>query len=147
VDGVALYLWIEVAAVATIVAIFLFQAFVLFKPEHTEHHPRRVKIGAFLQGGIIGGLVGLVLLPLRLSVLVPEIPGPPQAVASTAILPAFVLLLVIRRGLLARAPLIGRYLRAYRRAALKYQIDVAEKRLARLEGMDNKQRGKPVSPP
>ena len=55
--------------------------------------------------------------------------------------------LVIRRGLLARAPLIGRYLRAYRRAALKYQIDVAEKRLARLEGMDNKQRNKPASSP
>ena len=146
-DGVALYLWIEAAAVAAIVAIFLFQAFVLFRPEHTEHHPVRVKIGAFLQGAIIGGLVGLVILPLRLSFFVPEIPGPPQAIASTAILPAFILLLVIRRGLLARAPLIGRYLRAYRRAALKYQIDVAEKRLARLEGMDRKQRGGPASRP
>lgn len=146
-DGVALYLWIEVATIATIIAIFLFQAFVLFKDEHTEHHPLRVKIGALLQGGIIGALVGLVLLPLRLSFFVPEIPGPPQAVASTAILPAFLLLLIIRRGLLARAPLIGRYLRAYRRAALKYQIDVAEQRLARLEGMDRKQRGAPAPPP
>ena len=139
-DGVALYLWIEAAAVGVIVAIFLFQAFVLFKPEHVEHHRTRVRIGAFLQGGIIGGLFGLVILPLRLSFFVPEIPGPPQAIASTAILPAFLLLLVIRRGLLARAPLIGRYLRAYRRAALKYQIDVAEKRLDRLETMDRKQR-------
>ena len=146
-NGVVLYLWIEIATVAAIVAIFLFQAFVLFKPEHTEHHPTRVKVGAFVQGAIVGGLFGLVLLPLRLSVFVPEIPGPPQAIASTAIVPAFVLLLVIRRGLLARAPIIGRYLRAYRRAALKYQIDVAEKRLARLEGMDNKQRTKPAPSP
>jgi hypothetical protein len=142
VDGVALYLWIEIGAVAAIIAIFLFQAFVLFRPEHTEHHPVRVRIGALLQGAIIGGLVGLVVLPLRLSFFVPEIPGPPQAIASTAILPAFLLLLVIRRGLLARAPIIGRYLRAYRRAALKWQIDVAERQLSRLEGMDNKQRNK-----
>ena len=146
-DGVALYLWIEAATVAVIVAIFLFQAFVLFKPEHVEHHPARVRIGAFLQGGIIGGLFGLVILPLRLSFFVPEIPGPPQAIASTAILPAFLLLLVIRRGLLARAPLVGRYLRAYRRAALKYQIDVAEQQLHRLESMDRKQRAEADSAP
>ena len=146
-DGVALYLWIEAIAVAVIVAIFLFQAFVLFKPEHVEHHPTRVRVGAFLQGAIIGGLFGLVILPLRLSFFVPEIPGPPQAIASTAILPAFLLLLIIRRGLLARAPLIGRYLRAYRRAALKYQIDVAEKRLHRLESMDRKQRAEADTTP
>jgi hypothetical protein len=134
------YLWIEAAAVTVILSLFLFQAFFLFKPEHVEHNPTRARIGALLQGTIVGGLVGLVVLPLRISVLVPEIPGPPQAVASTAILPAFALLLVIRRGLLARAPFIGRYLRAYRRAALKHQIDLAHTRLARLESMDTKQR-------
>jgi hypothetical protein len=133
------YVWIEIGVVAAIVAVFLFQAFFLFRPEHVDHHPLRVRIGAALQGVIVGGLVGLVLLPLRLSVLAPEIPGPPQAVASAAVLPAFVLLLVIRRGLLARAPFIGRYLRAYRRAALLHQIDVSHLRLARLEAMDKKQ--------
>jgi hypothetical protein len=93
-----------------------------------------------LQGSIVGGLVGLVILPLRLSFFVPEIPGPPQAIASTAVLPAFLLLLVVRRGLLARAPLIGRYLRAYRRAALRHQIDLSRRRLARLEALDARQR-------
>lgn len=140
-----LYLWIEAAVVAGILAVFLFQAFVLFRPEHVAHHPRRVKIGAVLQGIIVGGLVGLVLLPLRLSVLIPDLPGPQQAIASTAVLPAFILLLVIRRGVLARAPLIGRYLRAYRQAALKHDIDVARRRLARLEKMDRKQRAETQS--
>lgn len=143
-NGTPLYLWIELVAVGAIVALFLFQAFFLFNDEHVEHNPLRVRIGALLQGAIVGALVGLVILPLRLSFFVPEIPGPPQAIASTAVLPAFLLLLVIRRGLLARAPLIGRYLRAYRRAALKYQIDVARKRLARLESMDSKQRDRSV---
>jgi hypothetical protein len=140
VPEVHLYLWIEAAVVAGIVAMFLIQAFFLFKPEHIAHRPLRVKIGAFLQGLIVGGLVGLVLLPLRLSFFLPELPAPPQAIASTAVLPAFVLLLVIRRGLLARAPVIGRYLRAYRQAALKHDIDLAQKRLARLQSMDKRQR-------
>lgn len=139
-DGVHLYLWIEAAVVLAIMAAFAVQAFFLFNDEHVEHHPLRVRIGALLQGAVIGLLVGLVILPLRLSFFLPDLPGPPQALASTAVLPAFLLLLVIRRGFLVRAPLIGRYLRAYRRAALKYQIDLARRRLARLESMDVKQR-------
>lgn len=135
------YLWIEIGVVSGIMLVFLIQAFFLFRPAHLAPDPLRAKIGAAVQGAIVGGLAGLVLLPLRLSVIVPELPGPPQAVASTAVLPAFVLLLVIRRGLLARAPLIGRYVRAYRRAALLYQIDVSRTRLARLEAMNKKQRG------
>ncbi len=142
-----LYLWIEAGVIGGIMAAFVIQTFVLFKPEHVEHHPMRVWIGAMLQGLIVGVLGGAVLLPLRLSFLVPEIPGPPQAVASTAVLPAFVLLLFIRRGLLARAPLIGRYLRAYRRAALKHGIDVAKARLVRLESMDRKQRAEAPTDP
>lgn len=130
-----------------ILAMFLIQAFILFKPEHVAHHPVRVRIGAVLQGIIVGGLVGLVLLPLRLSFLIPELPGPPQAIASTAVLPGFILLLVIRRGLLARAPFIGRYLRAYRQAALKQDIDTARQRLARLQKMDRKQREELPSDP
>lgn len=137
---VHLYLWIEAAVMAAIVAAFLIQAFVLFKPEHTEHNPLRVRVGAILQGVVVGGLVSLVLLPLRLSILVPEIPAPATAVASTAVLPAFLLILVVRQGLLARVPVVGRYVRSYRQAALKHDIDLARKRLARLQRMDRKQR-------
>lgn len=137
---VHLYLWIEGAVITGILAMFLIQAFFLFTPEHVEHHPFRVRVGAIIQGVVVGGLVGLVLLPLRLSFLIPELPGPPSAVASTAVLPAFLLILVVRRGLLARAPLIGRYVRAYRQAALKRDIDIAHKRLVRLRLMDRKQR-------
>jgi len=83
-----------------------------------------------------------VILPFRLAFflpdpsLVPGVPDPPKGIASLALLPAFLLLLVTRRGLLARAPGIGRYLRAYRRAALKHQIDGAKRALARLEALD-----------
>ena len=56
--------------------------------------------------------------------------------ASLSALPSLLLLLVIRQGLLARAPLIGRYLRAYRRAAIMHQIDGARRALTRLEAVD-----------
>lgn len=137
---VHLYLWIEGAVITGILAMFLIQVFFLFKPEHLAHNPFRVRVGAILQGVVVGGLVGLVLLPLRLTFLIPELPGPPSAVASTAVLPAFLLILVIRRGLLARVPVVGRYVRAYRQAALKHDIDIAGKRLVRLQAMDRKQR-------
>ena len=123
--------------------LFFLYAFFIFKPEHVEHHPNRVYIGATVQGFIIGALVAFVILPLRLAFfvpdtgLVPDAPPPPKGgLASLSAIPAFLLLLVVRRGVLARAPFIGPFVRAYRRAALKHQIDGARKTLLRLEGMD-----------
>jgi hypothetical protein len=133
--------WIEGSVVVAFALIFLFSALFTFKPEHVEHHPTRVYVGAVLQGLILGGLIGFVILPVRLAFFVPDpdlvSQAPPQrGLASLSLLPALLLLIVIRRGLLARAPLIGPYLRAYRRAALKHQIDGARRALTRLEAMD-----------
>lgn len=136
--------WIEAAVTGGFALMFFVTAFFTFKPEHVEHHPTRVYIGAVLQGLIIGSLVGFVILPVRLAFfvpdpdLLPQAPPPPRGVASLSILPALLLLLVIRRGLLARAPLIGTFLRAYRRAALKHQIDGARRALSRLEAIDTR---------
>lgn len=134
--------WLEPTVAGGFMLLFLLFAAFFFKPEHVEHHPTRVLVGAALQGLIIGILVGFVILPFRLAFFVPDpsmfpdAPTLPKGIASLSILPAFLLLMVIRRGLLARAPLIGRYLRAYRRAAIKHQIDGARKVLQRLEAMD-----------
>lgn len=137
--------WIEGSVAGGFTLVFVLSAVFLFKDEHVEHHPTRVYIGAALQGFIIGVLFGFVILPLRFAFFVPDAslfpdapPPAPKGLASLALLPAFVLLLVVRRGLLARAPLIGRYLRAYRRAALMWQIDSASKALARLEAIDER---------
>jgi len=86
-----------------------------------------------------------VILPLRLAFfipdpsLVPDAPAPPRpsgGLASLSIVPFFMMLIVVRRGLLARAPVIGVYLRAYRKAALKQQIAGAQRALARLTAID-----------
>ncbi|HWA00877.1 MAG TPA: hypothetical protein VG841_11250 [Caulobacterales bacterium] len=131
--------WIEGGVTGGFTLLFFLFAFFIFKPEHVEHHPNRVYIGALLQGFIIGALVAFVILPLRFAFYLPDsslMPAPPKGVASLAILPALLLLLVIRRGVLARVPLIGPYIRAYRRAALKHQIDGARRTLSRLEALD-----------
>lgn len=134
--------WLEPTVAGGFMLLFILFAAIMFKPEHVEHHPTRVLIGAALQGLIIGVLVAFVVLPFRISFFVPDpslfpdAPHPSKGWASLSILPFFLLLMVIRRGVLARAPLIGAYLRAYRRAALKHQIDGAKRALGRLEAVD-----------
>ncbi|HVY83652.1 MAG TPA: hypothetical protein VG943_00850 [Caulobacterales bacterium] len=134
--------WIEGAVTGGFTLLFFLFAFFVFRPEHVEHHPNRVYAGAVLHGFIIGALVAFVILPFRIAFFVPDsdifpdAPKPPKGIASLAILPALLLLLVIRRGVLARVPLIGPYIRAYRRAALKHQIDSARRTLSRLEALD-----------
>jgi len=134
--------WLEPTVAGSFMLLFVVYAAIMFKPEHVEHHPTRVLIGAALQGLIIGILVAFVVMPFRIGFFVPDptffpdAPRPPKGIASLSILPFFLLLMVIRRGLLARAPLIGGYLRAYRRAALKHQIDWAKRALGRLEAVD-----------
>jgi len=143
--------WLEPLVMLSFTGLFVLYAFLAFRPEHVEHHPTRVLIGAAMHGFIIGMLVGFVILPLRIAFFVPDpqmfpdLPPPPsKGLASLSAAPAFVLLIVIRQGLLARAPLIGRYLRAYRRAAIKHQVDGMRRALARLEAVDARAAAEPI---
>lgn len=135
-------LWIELAVVALITALFVASAFFWLRPEDVDHDPARVRIGAAMQGLIMGLLIGFVILPLRLAFLIPgaeggaPAPAPSGSMASLSLLPFVVMLIVVRRGLLARAPVIGVFLRAYRKAMLKRQIWGAQVALARLTRID-----------
>ncbi|MBK6704376.1 MAG: hypothetical protein IPG56_11925 [Caulobacteraceae bacterium] len=59
-------LWIEGIVALVFMLAFLVHAFFAFKPEHVEHHPERVRIGAAIQGLTIGLFVGFVVVPLRM---------------------------------------------------------------------------------
>jgi len=61
-----LMLWIEGVVALVIALAFLLHAFFAFKPEHVEHHPARVRIGALIQGLAIGLMIGFVVVPLRM---------------------------------------------------------------------------------
>lgn len=132
-------IWIEVGVAVVLTAAFVIST-LWFKPEHLGDSRRDVRIGAAFQGLIIGGLVGFFIVPLRIAYVqnpwdISELPPPST---SISVLPVLIFLLIVRRGLLARAPLIGRYLRAYRRAALRFEIDGAHRALARMDAMDDK---------
>ncbi len=131
--------WIEVGVVVGFAAGFLISSFFMFKPEHVEHHPLRVRIGALIQGLTIGILIGFVILPVRIAFFDPQLaPQTPNSVSSAAFLPAFLLLIAIRRGVLLRTPYISRFLRAYRRANLLRTLDVTTKQLTRLDEIEGR---------
>ena len=99
-------LWIEGLVALIITLAFFVTSFFIFKPEHVAHAPARVRAGAALQGLLIGLLIGFVIVPLRFAMIELEGGPPPreQAWASLSVLPAVLLLILIRRGALLRSP-------------------------------------------
>jgi hypothetical protein len=58
--------------------------------------------------------------------------------SSLSFLPAFLLLIVIRRGALLKMPVLSTYLRAYRRATLLKARDDTTKALAKLDEIEGR---------
>jgi hypothetical protein len=133
-------LWIEGSVALVIMIGFVIHSFFAFKPEHVEHHPGRVRVGAAIQGLAIGLLVGFVVVPLRMQVMDARgfDPGLPPGLSSLSFLPALLLLIVIRRGALLRAPVLSTYMRAYRRASLLKARDDTNKALAKLDAIEER---------
>jgi hypothetical protein len=132
-------LWIEGIVAFVIMLAFLTHSFFAFKPEHVEHHPTRVRIGAAIQGLTIGLLIGFVVVPLRMGYM-EAFRGidMPAGWSSLSFLPALLLLIIIRRGALLKAPVLKTYLRAYRRASLLKTRDDANKALAKLDAIEGR---------
>lgn len=139
-DHAPLMLWIEGIVALVIAVAFVVYAFFAFKPEHVEHHPARVRIGAAIQGLAIGLLIGFVVVPLRTQIM--DMGGYETGLsggaASLSFLPALLLLIAIRRGALLKAPVLSKYLRAFRRATLLKARDDAEKALAKLDAIEGR---------
>jgi len=141
-DAQPLMLWIEGLVALVIAAAFVIHALLAFKPEHVEHHPMRVRIGAAIQGLTLGLLIGFVMVPLRMQVMEASSAPETAGFSSLAFVPALILLIVIRRGALLKAPVLSTYLRAYRRASLLKQRDDVNKQLTRLDAIEG--RGAPA---
>ncbi|QGZ95241.1 hypothetical protein [Terricaulis silvestris] len=139
-EDAPLMLWIEGIVALVIMLAFVIHSFFAFRPEHVEHHPARVRIGAAIQGLTIGLLIGFVIVPLRMQVM--DVrgfdPGLSPGMSSLSFLPALLMLIVIRRGALLKAPVLSTYLRAYRRATLLKARDDANKALAKLDVIEGR---------
>ena len=135
-DHEPLMLWIEGVIALAIATAFVLHAFLAFKPEHVEHHPARVRIGAGIQGLTVGLLVGFVAVPLRMQFMDVLDPQTTPGLSTLSFMPAIFLLVAVRRGVLLKVPLLSRYLRAYRRAGLLKARDDANKALAKLDEIE-----------
>lgn len=135
-----LMLWIEGLVAVGFMLAFVVHSFFAFKPDHVEHHPERVRIGAAIQGLTIGLLIGFVIVPLRMGYM--DVRGLDPAMSpelsSLSFLPALLMLIVIRRGALLKAPVLKTYLRAYRRASLLKARADADKALAKLDAVEGR---------
>jgi hypothetical protein len=133
-------LWIEGIVALVIMLGFVIHSFFAFKPEHVEHHPGRVRIGAAIQGLAIGLLIGFVVVPLRMQVMDARgfDPAVSPGLSSLSFLPALLILIIIRRGALLRAPVLSTFMRAYRRATLLKARDDANKSLAKLDAIEQR---------
>ncbi len=139
-DHAPLMLWIEGLVALVFALAFLLHSFFAFRAEHVEHHPARVRIGALIQGLTLGLIVGFIIVPLRMGFMEFRGIDMPAGWSSLSFLPALLLMIAIRRGVLLKAPVIKTYLRAYRRATLLKARDDANKNLAKLDEIEGRKK-------
>lgn len=132
-DQASVYLLVEIIVAVAIFLVVVGIALFGLKAEHMDGEPGRVRLGAAISGLVLGGVVGFLVLPLRFALVDSADPDPRLALALPA---AVVLLIAMRRGALGRAPVIGKAVRAYRKALLRRTIANAEKSLAKLSAHD-----------
>ena len=101
-EHVPLTLWIEGLVALVIMTAFVVHSHFVLKPAHVEHHPARVRIGAAIQGLVIGLLVGFVLVPLRMR-FVDGGADMGSGSSALAFVPAVLLLILIRRDFFSRS--------------------------------------------
>lgn len=133
-------LGVELAALAVVAAFVVIRAELYLKPEESGQSPALVRAGAVIHGLSLGLLIGFVLLPVRaIGAAAAQAEGLSDFQSTAlafAFAPCLILFILLRQGALSRFPLIGRPLRAYRRASLHKQIAAARQTLARLTALD-----------
>lgn len=133
-------LGVELAALLVVAGFVVIRAEFLLKPAQNEAKAALLRAGAAIHGLSLGLLVGFVLLPLRAfgaaAAQAEGLSDFQRTALAFAFAPGLILFIMLRQGGLSRVPLIGRPLRAYRRAALRRQIAQSQQALARLTALD-----------
>ena len=132
---------VEIAAMAVVTVFVIVWAELRLKSAHVAHAPGLVRLGGAIHGLSLGLFIGFVLLPLRAVAAAAAQAGPAvhdweRTALAFSFAPSLILFILLRRGALSHVPLIGRPLRAYRRAVLHQNIESAQKQLAKLTRKD-----------
>lgn len=130
---------VEITVAVVVFAVVFVGALVTLKPEHMGGEAGAARLGAAITGVVLGAIIGFAIVPLRVAL---ADGGPPSEAQGLALPVSFIALVAFRRGAAGHAPVIGRPVRAYRKALLRRGIADSQKRLAKLEGRD----GGPAEP-
>ncbi len=141
-------LGVELVALAVVTVFVIIRAELRLKPQEVGPDRGLVRAGAAIHGLSLGLCIGFVLLPVRaIAAAAAQAEGLSdfqRTALAFSFAPCLILFVLLRQGALSRFPLIGRPLRAYRRASLHLQIAAAQVALSRLAHLDGQ--GTPVAP-
>jgi hypothetical protein len=134
VNGAAAYqpeinIYIEIAVAAIITLVFVFTSIATLRARHRDMSAWHVHLGAAIYGVIFGAVIGFIIVPLRVALMGGEMPPETAGFSGAG---ALILIIALRRGMLARLPFLGPQVKAYRRASLRRQIEGAQKQLDKL---------------
>ena len=125
----ALQIWVEFCIAGLVCSGMVAYAMLTIRSRHRDTGAWHVYAGAAIQGLVYGAIVGFFIVPLRMAMMSGDLPT--QFTGPTT-LAAFALLIAMRRGLFSHLPFLGPQVRAYRRAALRRGIEVAQTQLSKL---------------
>ncbi|MEZ5891776.1 MAG: hypothetical protein R3C58_01310 [Parvularculaceae bacterium] len=123
--------YIEAFAAAAVMIVFVVVSMATLRERHRDTPAWHVNLGAAIYGAILGVVIGFVIVPLRMSLTQGTMPPQTAGVSTFA---ALALVIALRRGLIAQLPFLGPQVKAYRRASLRRQIEIAQKQLDKLTG-------------
>ncbi|PQA89483.1 hypothetical protein [Hyphococcus luteus] len=124
-----LNLYIEAFVALFITGVFVVSAMLTLRDRHRDRSAWHVYLGAAIYGALFGAIIGFIIVPLRMALMNGDMP---TGMAGYSGLGALVLIIALRRGLIARLPFLGPQVKAYRRASLRRQIEAAQKQLDKL---------------
>ncbi|MCK5746644.1 MAG: hypothetical protein KAH44_10525 [Oricola sp.] len=124
-----LNLYIEALVALFIAGVFVVSAVLTLKERHRDVPAWHVWLGAAIYGAIFGAIIGFIIVPLRMGLMNGDMP---PGMAGYSGLGALVLIIALRRGIVARLPFLGPQVKAFRRASLRRQIETAQKQLDKL---------------
>lgn len=120
---------VEATVAAVVTVMFVLNAMTSIRERHRDVAAWHVLLGAAIYGAIFGGVIGFIIVPLRVWLTDASLPLQYAAVSGFSVL---FIMLALRRGLIGRLPFLGPQVKAYRRALLRKTIESAQLQLEKL---------------
>ena len=121
--------FVEAAVASVVAAAFILNSILTIKKQHRDVEAWHVHVGAAIYGAIFGGVIGFIIVPLRIYLTNASLPPQYAAMSGFSVL---AIMIALRRGLIGRLPFLGPQVKSYRRALLRKTIETAETQLNKL---------------